>query len=629
MDAQLIKWDVELGLDVQAIKTQTKYPYCLESVAWDKGQLAIAMGEKEVKYWKFSTADDVVQPQSAPNYYAATIIWKGLQGKIQRISGHPFIDGVVAYSNEFGHVGLCDSFIKNNAVKFSKHHTMENAPFIDWGPNMCEILQREDMEAPLISCGGDGTVHVYNMNSIKTPPVRLCDMMNKLNPAWFNKLKNIDSHRHAMKIDQKSTFIAFGHTNGFLEIYKLKTLKLIYTTDYQRQCITSLAWKHKVYLAAGCRNGQIVVYDMANLDLDSKDDVPMLGQHNCLIEFSLHKESVNSIKWSLHNDKALLASASDDNFVYVWSVDKTTPIAEFNEHRSRVFSIEWNHIDFDVLFSGGQDKFIYEWNFLDFISAPAKKKQTTSTNSLQCTLNVARASENSTSRIKREQYCMSLANKLLDGKVEKAVESIKSMLSADQIQDAIVNRYLSLWDNNNTQKEQRQNIHELLYGDKNDIRRLIELEDDDDTQSSSVLSSEVEQIVKNKHNVKLAMDIMRCHFTTFDQDATNNEASSWLTDWIMLALSPMVSKEKWLDLMYKQAKKMESIKQFHLAAACYIACSHVYDAIEMYKQYDMFREAIVLAKLRLPPADPIISSLFTEWAKVLQKGDQDTLTATW
>lgn len=111
---------------------------------------------------------------------------------------------------------------------------------------MCEVLQREDMRHPLISCGGDGTVHVYDMSNVKTPPVLLCQVMERLNPAWFNKLKSIDSHRHAFKVDPKLTRIAFGLTNGFIEIYNLKTLKLIYTSDYQRDCITSLDWKCKL-----------------------------------------------------------------------------------------------------------------------------------------------------------------------------------------------------------------------------------------------------------------------------------------------------------------------------------------------------------------------------------------------
>ena len=43
------------------------------------------------------------------------------------------------------------------------------------------------------------------------------------------------------------------------------------------------------------------------------------------------------------------------------------------------------------------------------------------------------------------------------------------------------------------------------------------------------------QDARNKFDVKLAMDIMRCHFAVFDQDATNNGVA----DWIILALSPM------------------------------------------------------------------------------------------
>lgn len=81
--------------------------------------------------------------------------------------------------------------------------------------------------------------------------------------------------------------------------------------------------------------------------------------------------------------------------------------------------------------------------------------------------------------------------------------------------------------------------------------------------------------------------------------------------------------------MMKQAQKLETHKQYHLAASCYIACSRIYDAVELYRRHAMFREAIVLAKLRLPSNDPIVDTLFGDWAKELQKGTQYTLTAIW
>jgi hypothetical protein len=91
----------------------------------------------------------------------------------------------------------------------------------------------------------------------------------------------------------------------------------------------------------------------------------------------------------------------------------------------------------------------------------------------------------------------------------------------------------------------------------------------------------------------------------------------------------IVGKEKWSELMFKQAQKLETVNQFHLSACCYIACSRIYDAIEMYRRRLMFSEAIVLAKLRLPSQEPLIESLFGDWAKELQKGDKYTLTAIW
>lgn len=48
-------------------------------------------------------------------------------------------------------------------------------------------------------------------------------------------------------------------------------------------------------------------------------------------------------------------------------------------------------------------------------------------------------------------------------------------------------------------------------------------------------SAEAEHNAKSKFDVKLAMDMMRCHFTAFEQDTTNNG----LVDWVILALSPM------------------------------------------------------------------------------------------
>lgn len=79
-----------------------------------------------------------------------------------------------------------------------------------------------------------------------------------------------------------------------------------------------------------------------------------------------HSKTVTDVKWSPHSSSALLASASEDNFAIVWNAIEAKHVSLFDRHRSRVLSVCWNPAKPDVLFSGGEDRFIYEWNYKDF-----------------------------------------------------------------------------------------------------------------------------------------------------------------------------------------------------------------------------------------------------------------------
>lgn len=125
---------------------------------------------------------------------------------------------------------------------------------------------------------------------------------------------------------------------------------------------------------------------------------------------------------------------------------------------------------------------------------------------------------------------------------------------------------------------------------------------------SSESSYSAHNDVRNNLDIKLAMDIMQCQYKMFSKDHFDANTNSAMSDWIILALSPMgknspfynekkntkwsmytVGKATWLSLMLEQAKKLESLRQFNLSAACYIACTHNYEAIEMYQKNHMFR----------------------------------------
>lgn len=260
-----------------------------------------------------------------------------------------------------------------------------------------------------------------------------------------------------------------------------------------------------------------------------------------------HSRTITDIKWSSHSTAALLASASDDNFVIVWNVLEGKHISLFDRHRSRVLSLCWNPSDPDSIFSGSEDRFIYEWKYQDFPctdsvqckldkllfslvtrelivflyiahtnlydkektiwnrsngkrkapaiegevsdSAPAtftlKKKQkkqdtsnaATGVSNVSKGMTVSQESEKTTSRIKREQYCLILADKMLNGAVKKAVTHVKdTYLTEGQRLDPTLSRYANFFDEQPAQLSQHENIHDLFFGDKDDIRRLVEIE---------------------------------------------------------------------------------------------------------------------------------------------------------
>lgn len=92
-------------------------------------------------------------------------------------------------------------------------------------------------------------------------------------------------------------------------------------------------------------------------------------------------------------------------------------------------------------------------------------------------MSVSQESERSTSRLKREQYCIMLADKLMNGRVIEAVTHIKNTcLNDDQKLDTTLSRYTNFFEEKQQQPLQHENIHNLFFGDKNDIRQLIEIE---------------------------------------------------------------------------------------------------------------------------------------------------------
>ena len=72
-----------------------------------------------------------------------------------------------------------------------------------------------------------------------------------------------------------------------------------------------------------------------------------------------------------------------------------------------------------------------------------------------------------------------------------------------------------------------------------------------------------------------------------------------IQDWIGLALAPMGGVDAWRQLMAKTAIRFAASSEAHAAALCYLALGKVFAAVEAYRKCCLYREALMLFRIRM------------------------------
>ncbi|KAM3844618.1 gem-associated protein 5 isoform 2-T2 [Vipera latastei] len=99
-----------------------------------------------------------------------------------------------------------------------------------------------------------------------------------------------------------------------------------------------------------------------------------------------------------------------------------------------------------------------------------------------------------------------------------------------------------------------------------------------------------------------------------------------LTDQLV-AISPMAGYQAWACTVEAFAKQLCFQEQYVKAASHLLSLHKVYEAVELLKSHHFFREAIVIAKARLHPEDPVLKDLYICWAAVLEKDGHYSMAA--
>ena len=147
---------------------------------------------------------------------------------------------------------------------------------------------------------------------------------------------------------QRGTYLGVGTNSGEVQIWDVAKCKLTRTMRGHRSRAGTLAWNSHT-ISSGSRDRTILNRDVRSAsDYSSK----LLG----------HKSEVCGLKWSY--DEGQLASGGNDNQLFVWNAQSTSPALRCSEHTAAVKAIAWSPHQHGLLASGGgtADRCIRFWN---------------------------------------------------------------------------------------------------------------------------------------------------------------------------------------------------------------------------------------------------------------------------
>ncbi|KAI9317067.1 quinon protein alcohol dehydrogenase-like superfamily [Dichotomocladium elegans] len=590
LDKKIVLWDLRKRQAISVMATQAAFPYSIDIPRWNPSQAVIGMGDSSIKIWNFSST----MGKSDHSFYQSRLLWQNLQGQIGHAKWNPTREGSVAYSTEYGRLGVYDvDSNKNHRFKF--YHQNRGAVHITWAGDLY-LGEGTVVRDSLISCGTDGEIYAFHSQKPNEAPVPMIGILAQINPSWSAATQANSDHR----------FFAIGSTDGMVEIYRLDTFKIIYICNALTAEITAMSWggPDQSILAVGYSTGAVTMHKISIAINTTEVPVP---DTTGFIRCNSHKKAIHDLAWGHHTDKALLASASHDENVLVREVKTNQSIlhmnyvGQFKEHLGPVLSVCWSYEDPDVLFSGAEDRFIYLWKYSEhpyssnnkrtrrtieleniarkttsiLTQMPSQQQEKASPvdSNAGAISQVKRSAETTDGARKKRKLPQTLltATKRAQNVTKQQVTAARCLVLAAQIYGGDPNEAIEYVKSDNGNLD-------MFFGDKNDMRKLLGLE--------------AEQVVlqKDRHfsvpgsetyDVKFALDIMR----SAPQESLS---TSDVIDWVALALSPTAGKETWLAMMENTAKQLAKMRQVVLAATCYLACSKVYEAIDRIQSHALY-----------------------------------------
>ena len=662
-DRFLLFWDIKSERVIKSLPSLGGIPYTLDVSPVDPGRLALGVGDSMIRVWNMNSEFK----------YETKTLWQGIRSKISVLSWHPEKDNELAFATAEGRIGIYNVFsLKPPAICKTSHKKMVYG--LCWGkPTYQADVNGVEHKFSLYSCG-DGVVFQHNPQQLGTAAQDIEEIISASN----NQDSDRSSSFHTdISWKFNTDILAIGNEDGSVGIYKAPHLLCLAVIKVHAKMILNMKWHpshtktfnvlpkkssneettsviangiEKLDITNGdvecstndhnsCANGDSLSSESPNLDENSvessrkwwlatcsNDKTILINDLTEVIENNDHtrveeitkpfKElnghlmRVLDLCWSPHGD-GRICSVSYDGNAQVWNAIKGEPLANFTSLDGRFYSCFWSSVYPNHILAAGEDQIVY---MFDIHSASRKSpKLNKRKKTVKPSKGVAEVVQDDEEESKVNKSPSKSKTESTDEEITESGQAVtkdfKKIRKRPQKYFPVSAAKSKLTPYEEFKVLVEGEIDEEKSFDHEDCQHLNIFKDQKATVS--LLNSEIIELIK-QGNWDQAGHIS---MWTGDLKHVLKEAiaNSHLTD-NLVAMAPVVSYKFWDEVCMLYVNQLKASENY-LKAAHYLLIRHkVMEAIDLLVQKHYFKEALCIARSRLPDDDAKISQIIINWA---------------
>ncbi|XP_077402822.1 gem-associated protein 5 isoform X2 [Vanacampus margaritifer] len=643
LDREVKCWDL-VDLNCRwTLPTLGGFVYSLAVSPVATGCLALGVGDNMIRVWN---------TLSAQNQYDVRCFWQGIKSKVTALAWHPKREGTLSFGTDDGKVGIYEVF-SNKPPQISSSYHKKTVYSLSWGPLLPPMsfgASEDKASHSLYSCAGEGVILQHDPSKLSGDA---CDIDKLIRQT--NNIKHKLSPHTDLSWKPDGKVVAIGNEDGCIDVYKAPSLKLLCSVQQHHKVINVLRWHPEEnappelhgLLASGSCNAIVYVHDLRQV-IENPPESPLVLTEPYR-RLCGHTAKITGLAWSPHHS-ARLASASYDGTAQVWDVQEEAALSNYRGHVGYMLSVEWSPVDPDVIWTGGKDFSIQEWRVSkqEFTKPPKGKKMVDLKEKAKQKKKSKKATEAAAPEVNGEhvtEVTMATNGQDASDEAEEEVRSISSPLPppATQRKTAIKSNDKQEW--TAVKKKKARSI--LPLSTSMDHRAKEDLLQDCLTLASithaavppaGCIAGEGDHVHLGLFSDRAALQRMICVEEEAHVEGGHMESAVYLRLWSgdlegalqlaaergelsdqLVAMAPMAGYTVWHGAVERYVKQLCLQEQHVKAAAHLLSINKVYEAVQLLRSYKLYREAIALAKARLPAEDPVLKELYTNWAVTLEK----------